>query len=123
VFKFDPVEYLSQVLVKLRASTSRMTRRISAPADDGFFRVDTLGEIEHRAVVVHIDRHLLTRLRMQHRECGAHRDGIVAFISCAEERANDALLGVCAAEVVVEDGEERCWVDGDRRSPAESTLC
>ena len=100
MFKFDPVEYLSQVLVKHPpASWGKKKRRV--PADDGFFRVDTLREIEHRAVVVHIDRDLLARLRMQHRERGAHRDGIIALVSCAEERANDALLGVGAAEVVV----------------------
>lgn len=97
MFKFDPVEYLSQVLIKHPPAGKK--RRV--PADDGFFRVDTLREIEHRAVVVHIDCDLLARLRMQHRERGAHRDGIVALVSCAEERADDALLGVGAAEVVV----------------------
>jgi hypothetical protein len=74
-----------------------MPPRKGSPADDGFFRVDTLREIEHRAVIVHIDGDLFTRLRMQHRECGTHRDGIIAFISCTEERADDALLGICAA--------------------------
>lgn len=71
-------------------------------------------------MVVHIDRNLLARLRMQHRKRSAHRDGIVALVACAEERADDALLGVRAAEVVVEDGEERGWVDRDGRCPTES---
>jgi hypothetical protein len=52
-------------------------------------------------MIVHIDGDLLARLRMQHRECGTHGDGVIALISCAEESANNALLGIGAAEVVI----------------------
>jgi hypothetical protein len=74
-----------------------MAPRKSAPANDGFFWADTLREVEHRTVIVHIDGDLFTRLRMQHRECGTHRDGVIAFTSCTKECADDALLGICAA--------------------------
>jgi len=73
----------------------------SAPADNGFFRIDALRKIEHCAMIVHIDGDLLARLRMQHCECGTHRDGVIALISCAEECANNALLGIGATEVVI----------------------
>ena len=100
MFKFDPVEYLSRQrgrCVKLSASTSRVPPRKDAPADDRLFRVHSLRELEHRAVIIHIDGDLFTRLGMQHRECGTHRDGVIAFTPCTEERADDALLGICAA--------------------------
>jgi hypothetical protein len=93
-----------------------------APADYGFFRINTLRKIEHCAMIVHIDGDLLAGLRMQHRERGPHRDCVITFTSCAEEGADDALLRVCAAEVVVQDGEESGRVDGDRRGPAESCV-
>jgi hypothetical protein len=73
-------------------------------------------------VIIHIDGNLFTRLRVQHRECGTHRDGVITFNSCTEERADDTLLTICAAQVVVEDGEESGRVDGDRRSPTVSSV-
>ena len=91
-----------------------MSPRKSAPANNGFLRVDTLREVEHQAVIIHIDGDLFTRLRMQHRECGTHRDCVIAFTSCAKECADDALLGICAAKVMVKDGEESGRVNGNR---------
>lgn len=42
------------------------------------------------------------------------RDGRGGGCTCAEESADDAMLGVCATKVVVEDGEERGRVDRQR---------
>ena len=90
-----------------------------APANNRFFRVDTLREIEHHAVIIHIDGDLFTCLRMQHRECGTHRDSVITFTSCAKECADDALLGICTSQVMVKDGEESGWVNSDRGCTAE----
>ena len=79
-------------------------------------------EVEHRAVIIHVDGDLLTRLGMQDRECGTDRDGVIAFIPCAKEGTYDTLLGICAAEIVVEDREEGGGVDGDRGSPTASCV-
>jgi hypothetical protein len=79
-----------------------------------------LREVKHRAVIIHIDSDLFASLGMQHRESGTHRDGIIALTSRAKESAYDALLGIRAAEIVVEDGEESSRVDGDGVGPTES---
>lgn len=68
-----------------------------APADNGFLRIDTLRKLEHCAVIVHIDGDLLTSLRMQHRECGTHRDCVIALASCTKKGTDNPLLGTCAA--------------------------
>ena len=105
MFRFDPVEYLCSKSAKScprQASlASTKTFKESAPANDGLFRIDTLRKIEHCAMIVHIDGDLLAGLRMQDCERGTHRDGVIAFASCAEERANNAFLRVGAAEVVI----------------------
>lgn len=49
---------------------------------------------------------------MENRECAAHSDGPVAFTACPKQRADYALLGICTAEVMVEDGEESGRVNG-----------
>jgi hypothetical protein len=48
-------------------------------------------------VIVHIDGDLLTSLRMQHRECGTHRDCVIALASCTKKGTDNPLLGTCAA--------------------------
>lgn len=79
-------------------------------------------KFEHCAVIVHINGDLLAGLRVQHRKSGAHRDRVVALISCTKEGSDDALLGIRAAQVVVEDREESGRVDSNRGSPTRSCV-
>lgn len=65
-------------------------------------------------MIVHIDRHLLARLAMQHRKRGLHIHEIAILGARAQQRSDHAFLVVLAAEVVVEDGEEGDGVDGER---------
>lgn len=68
-------------------------------------------QLIHRSVVLHIDSDLLVRLAMENSK--GRSDFYFVVIADTKESSNDALLGVCAAEVVVEDGEEGNGVDGD----------
>ena len=70
-------------------------------------------------MVVHIDGDLLARFGMEDCECAAHRDGAVALTACSEQRADYALLGICTAEVMVEDGEESGRMNGHGGYPTE----
>jgi hypothetical protein len=76
-------------------------------------------ELVHGTVVLHVDRDLLFVLAMQHSERGPDVDLGVVWRAGAQKRADYPRLLVIAAEVVVEDREERDGVDGDTaRCPA-----
>lgn len=67
-------------------------------------------------MVLHIHRHLLARLAMQHCEGATHLHRLRlpharGTDAHAQERTDDAVLVVFAPEVVVEDGEEGNGVD------------
>jgi hypothetical protein len=81
------------------------------PPHDDFFRIDFVVQLPHCSVVLHIDGHLFVRLAVQNGERISDFDYVVFGASNAEECADNARLGICAAEVVVEDGKEGDWVD------------
>ena len=72
-------------------------------------------------MVLHIDGNLLVRLAVQNSKRGSHF--YFVFISDTKERSDNPFLGIGAAKVVVEDGEEGDGVDGDigRGAPMFST--
>lgn len=92
------------------------------PAYDLLSRVGSQVEIEHLAVVLHFNQHLIRGHGVGYRECGEDID--LAIRTRAEERADHSLRdlgllgGFRAAQVVVEDAEERGRVDMDRHRGA-----
>lgn len=64
-------------------------------------------------MIIHIHRHLLARLAMQHRERSLHIYKIAILGARGQQGSDDTFLGVLTTEVVVEDGEERDGVDGE----------
>jgi len=68
-------------------------------------------KVIHRPMIVHINRHLLVRLTVQHSERGSNFNFII--VARPKKRANHSVLAVRSAKVVVEDGEQRDGVNCD----------
>jgi hypothetical protein len=68
-------------------------------------------KVIHRPMIIHINRHLLVRLTVQHSERGSNFDLII--VARPKKRANHSVLAVRSAKVMVEDGEQRDGMNCD----------
>ena len=78
-------------------------------------------KVVHRAVILHVYRNLLLRLTMEN---GKRRANLHLAVVRArpEKSSNYSFLGICPAEVVVQDGEKGYWMhrDGGRSASKKS---
>lgn len=65
----------------------------------------------HGAVIIHVYGDLLVCFAMENCERRSNFDLIV--VSCSKQSANNPMLSICAAEIVIKDGEQCYWVDRD----------
>ena len=84
-----------------------------APPNDDLLRVDLVVELVHCPVVLHVHRHLLCRFAVQHRERRAYVHFSI-IRARPKKGANDAVLCIRPAQVVVQDREECYWVNRNR---------
>lgn len=68
-------------------------------------------QLVHRTKIFHVDRDLLARLAVQHREAIVHLD--LRLSARPNERSDHTILFIFPSQIVIQDGEERDRMDRD----------
>lgn len=102
---FAGIEILdeSRVAVELRSS--------GIPANNDFFGIDTLMQLKHGTVVLHINSNFTIVLLMGNVEAVSDLNFSTVIAANTEQSANNSFLSFVATKVVIEDRKEDNWVD------------